>query len=454
MVGISIDSGKFSFENKGDVRPPISDKSGLKVLVLGNFSGGNECELSDRVQYRIDKDNFDEVFQKLNVGLRLPSISEPIRFKEIDDLHPDHLFSNVALFERYQTLIRQLKSPNGFQQAVDSLVEEGLVSKPEPLVSEAIESEGLLASLLVNTSATTSESAIQRLIRQTVAPYVESKGSPKIEEYCKAVELAMSQLMRQLIHSSEFQSLETCWRSVDLLNRRLDTDKDCHLHIMDVTPAELIGDFESTSGDIAASAFNKVVFELNSVAGGRQFDVVIIDASLKSSQDLNVFEVISELAEATGTLVLTGAGVESLNNLSVDLDSWMDIRKNSGFNKSYIASPNFMVRRPYGQKTSPIESFHFEELPDTNKHSYYLWGNSAYLMLIALCAEQGGECVVDRLPIHTYTQDGESEVTPCSERYLCSREVTSLEGRGCTVIQSIKGRDAVLISSWQPFFKG
>jgi type VI secretion system protein ImpC len=115
---------------------------------------------------------------------------------------------------------------------------------------------------------------------------------------------------------------------------------------------------------------------------------------------------------------------------------------------TYVASPSFMLRLPYGCKTAPIESFKFEELAAPGSHPYYLWGSSAYLLLISLSDKVNG---VSGLPIHVYTDDGETQVTPCSEYYLSSREVLNLEQKGCTVVQSVKGTNEVLISQWVAF---
>ena len=39
---------------------------------------------------------------------------------------------------------------------------------------------------------------------------------------------------------------------------------------------------------------------------------------------------------------------------------------------------------PYGKKTSPLESFDFEEFPDTPVHEDYLWGNPAFAVALLL----------------------------------------------------------------------
>jgi len=51
-----------------------------------------------------------------------------------------------------------------------------------------------------------------------------------------------------------------------------------------------------------------------------------------------------------------------------------------------------MLRRPYGAKTEPIDSFPFEEIPGTPEHETYVWGNAALAgaLVLAGAFEQGG----------------------------------------------------------------
>ena len=57
-----------------------------------------------------------------------------------------------------------------------------------------------------------------------------------------------------------------------------------------------------------------------------------------------------------------------------------------------LALPRVLLRLPYGQKTDPVESFAFEEMPGGRDPEAYLWGNPAYAcvrLIAAAFAENG-----------------------------------------------------------------
>ena len=135
MAGIRVQSGVMVFgEDKTSSSQQIGgpDKKPLQVLVLGDFAGAapRTQPLLQRKHLRVDADTFDEVFARLGVAVKLPFDEEPVRFSCLQDMHPDHLYENVSLFNRYRALKKQLQSPAHFSQAVARLSGEGLIETP------------------------------------------------------------------------------------------------------------------------------------------------------------------------------------------------------------------------------------------------------------------------------------------------------------------------------------
>ena len=69
------------------------------VGVLGDFSG-NPTEplkpLRDRKFIAIDRDNFDQVLDKMKVTVDLHGLT--LSFREFDDFHPDRIYRSAAIF--------------------------------------------------------------------------------------------------------------------------------------------------------------------------------------------------------------------------------------------------------------------------------------------------------------------------------------------------------------------
>src|SRR5262245_5989602 len=104
-----------------------SEETPFRMLLLANFSGrGEAAALAGRRPVLIDRDNFDAVMAKLDVQVRLPA-AQPgaaplvLRFKELDDFHPDRLFERLEMFGALRDLRRRLGNPKTFAAAADEV---------------------------------------------------------------------------------------------------------------------------------------------------------------------------------------------------------------------------------------------------------------------------------------------------------------------------------------------
>jgi type VI secretion system protein ImpC len=469
MATISVSSGPITFDKKNDQEPKRGgSNSALRVLVLGNFSGDTPrtLPLEARRHLRLDRDSFDEVFARLGVRLVTPLGSEPVRFQSLDELHPDHLYDSLALFARYRSLKKQLRSPSQFANAVAALRETGLIAETIPQQSAPpVQPQDNFWDSLLSSQAASSQT-IDQLIRQTIAPYLEAKPHPQTEEYSAAVNQAENQLMRQLMHASAFQQLEASWRSLDLLQRRLDLDHSCHLFVLDASIAELLADLEQAQGDNCSTALHR-----NFIQSNHQYDVVLLDhAILAESDSLNILSLAMDIAEQMGAVLLGGgaAALAGKQDFSLNSDqplpeaisqTWSQLRQRSEAARVFIAAPRYLVRLPFGKKTAATDNFAYEELPEQGAHPYYLWGNGAYLLLLAMAgareqfgsATQLAACRIEDMPLHAYVdEEGDSALQPCAEVYLSEPKVQQLEQAGLTVLQSVQNANSIFVGRWNP----
>jgi type VI secretion system protein ImpC len=111
-----------------------------------------------------------------------------------------------------------------------------------------------------------------------------------------------------------------------------------------------------------------------------------------------------------------------------------------------------------GKDTSPVESFDFEEFPESPVHEDYLWGNPAFsvaFMLAQSFSESGWEkrpaetLDLDGLPLHAWRQNGNSEVKPCAEVLLTEDTIDQILAAGLMPLVSLKGRDGVRLARFQ-----
>jgi predicted component of type VI protein secretion system len=90
----------------------------FKILILGNF-GGNAAgvaapeSIAERRIAPVDFDQLESLWElfspRLQLGLGLSSIAFDLR--DIDDFHPDHLYTTLPVFDRLRATRKALLDP-------------------------------------------------------------------------------------------------------------------------------------------------------------------------------------------------------------------------------------------------------------------------------------------------------------------------------------------------------
>ena len=454
MASISVRSGVMVFGDQKNSSGQGGSNQPLKALVLGDFAGAapRSPPLAQRKHLRLDMDTFDEVFARLGVSVKLPFDEDAVRFSSLDDMHPDHLYENISIFNRYRAIKKQLQLPAQFDRAVAQLSSEGLIDAPvenSTQTAPAAEPDLLDAILSGNISSNAGNFA-DRLIRQTIAPYLQPKDHPKVPEYVAAVDEAMGQVMRKIMHADAFQKLESGWRGLDLLRRRLDLDRGLQLWLLDTSTAEIQADLKKAGGDFSATSLSQ---NIAAQPGKAPYDIIVFSEVLSAdAAGLQQLEILLAIAEQTGALVLAGGDSQFAESIAAT-DKWAELRQRPGADRVFVSTPRFLLRLPFGKRTASIDSFAFEELPQQGAHEFYLWGSGAYLLLLALAqAEQValGASHIENLPLHVYRdEDGDEAIKPCAESYFTEKQVGELESAGFTVLQSMQNNNSVLIQRWR-----
>ncbi|WP_244506237.1 type VI secretion system contractile sheath domain-containing protein [Microbulbifer marinus] len=456
------------------------------MAILGDFSGRSSrriCEpdnLSRRPAIRLNKDNFDKVFEQLGVRLQLPVMDEPLALLEFDDLHPDYLYRRVPLFRKFIELEKRLQQPEKFAGAVEEIHRW----RPELLPSQQLheehdQHESLLDRILSSKGFsdiydTSADAQIDRLIKDIVAPYVQERPDSNQDVYLRAVQQAASEAMRKIMHDSDFQQLESGWRSLHMLLRRLEEHPNLQIHLVDVSKEELLADFAQAESDLEESQLFKCLVEREMVSGDRPYNLILGDFFIADEErDLHLLIDLATIAEAAGSAVILGgdcrlAGCASLAG-SLDVDdwhyplsqvfneSWQAVREYSGCEHVALAGPRFMLRMPFGADSARTDCFDFEELTPEHGHRYYLWGNSAYLLVLSICqqfARTGGFAPVvsasfEDLPLHLRKMPQGDWMTPCAEAQLTDRAAARFASAGISTLRSVRGKDQILLPRLQ-----
>ena len=412
----------------------------MRLLVLGDFRGAAETErppLASRPTQQVDVDTIDAVLRRMKPALTVPA--GEIRFEQIDDFHPDRLYARLELFK---ALREKRVAPPASDEDVSRLL--GKTPKAETTAAAAPAAAG----------------GLDALIREAIAPHIVKDTSAQTQAYVAAVDSAIAEQMRALLHHAAFQSLEAAWRGVHWLVSRLELDENLQLHLFDVSRTELLADLAEAKGQIANTGiYRALVDRWRNVPGAHGWSAfVTLTRFGPSTADIALLAALGLVASQAGGPILGDADEVLAGDNDAALEGWRALRQSEAAPWIALAAPRILLRAPYGSRSDPIESFTFEELVGPPVHDEFLWGDSSLGLALLIGRgftdrgwdmQLGEEREIDDLPAYTFTRNGEREMQACGERFLSEGEMRRLASAGLVPIASRRDRNAVVAVQFQ-----
>jgi len=405
----------------------------FRILLAADFSGRaargvveTGSALGERKVHRVDLDSLDDAIARLEPQVRLEG-GETLRLRELDDFLPDTLFSRVARF-------------GALKEAADADARRREPSRP---------AAGLLDRILA--------------------------GAPQEEAPAPAAGPDRpTELMRSILTDPGFRALESAWRGVDFLLRRLDVDGPLTLHLLDVSPGELRADLLA-GDDLSRSGLHRLLVEKTvGTPGGVPWAALAVLGSFgPSREDAEALGRLANLAARAGTAVLAGAepalvGAESFEKAPDPNDwsapsgdgaaAWDAFRALPAARYVGLALPRLLLRLPYGKETNAVDAFGFEELSVPPRHEEYLWGSPALATALLLgeafledgwSLRPGSSQEISGLPFALVSEDGEKHAVPCAEALFTVRAMEAVTAKGLMPLLTMKGTDTVRLAVFQ-----
>ncbi|MCF6232408.1 MAG: type VI secretion system contractile sheath large subunit [Rhodobacteraceae bacterium] len=456
------------------------------MAIIGDFTGRAARgvletgeALANRKPILLDPDTAEEVIESFATDLVLPigkdAAGVAVKLGGLDDLHPDELYENVALFGELNSLRGQLSSGATAENAAKQLRAWG-EKHGQPVVPTNSKSSGNAVpadiklsdfqKLIGDTEAKlTQPSPIDELMARIVGPHIRAIPDADATAMKGAVDEALSSAMRLVLHHPEFQSIEAQWRSIDLIARSVETDDTLDVILYDVSAEEIAADLASAD-DLATSGFARLLTEepLDEEFGRGGYSALI---------GLYTFEETPPHAELLGRIARVAAHVDApfiaaitptfLDTAKEDrhklvAEAWDTLRSMPEAGHLGLVSPRFMLRRPYGAKSEPIYEFEFEEFTMAVGLKGMLWANPAVLVAILLAKsfkengasmELGKIMALGEIPFHFVNdQYGDQVALPCTERNITLDKIEIAVTRGIMSVAGIKGRDEIRLTSF------
>ena len=456
----------------------------FRIALMGDFSGRaakGEVEvgsdLAKRRPIKLDVDTLEKVIKGFGTTLVLPIGKKgqgiEVELGSVDDLHPDELFEKVEMFAELVALKRRLASGATAKGAVTELREWGRefgkkVSPPaRSSAGNSVPADRKLSDFakLVGGKGRVQAKAspADELLSRIVGPYIQALPDPNAAAMQEAVEESLAGAMRMVLHHPEFQSVEAQWRMLDLITRSVETDAKLDIVLYDISAEELAADL-AAQDDLTQSGFCDLLVEGTPDGRGR-FSAVCGFYTFEETPPHA--ELLGRIAKVCAHVNAPFFGAISTGFMEVAKDdrhplvaeAWNALCALPEAGYVGLASPRFLLRRPYGAKTDPIYEFDFEEFTEAEGLSGMLWANPVALVVILLARSfrktgpslgLGQVMTLGGMPFH-YVKDryGDQVALPCTERNLTQTRTQAAIARGLMPVVSVKGRDEVRLTSFQ-----
>jgi type VI secretion system protein ImpC len=284
-------------------------------------------------------------------------------------------------------------------------------------------------------------------------------------------------LMQAILHNPDFQAMEAVWRATFLLVRQLETGSQLKLYLIDISKQELAADLNSATDLRETGLYRLLVEQSVETPGAEPWSIIVGNYSFgSSSDDALLLARMAKIASRARAPFLAAASPQLLGCASLAATphprewkapepelarAWAELRRLPEAGSVGLALPRFLLRLPYGKKTSPIESFEFEEFPEAPVHPVheeYLWGNPAFALALLLGQtfssagwemRPGSAMEIDQLPLYICIRGGESQAKPCAEVLLIEDAVERILDDGLIPLVSFKDRDRVRLARFQ-----
>ncbi|HZN33114.1 MAG TPA: type VI secretion system contractile sheath large subunit [Pirellulaceae bacterium] len=462
-------------------------KDVFRLAVLGDFSGrasGGQLatgdELAKRKPLAVDVDNLDELVQRMNIKLTLPIGAEggavEIPIASMDDFHPDQLYDNVEAFSALSGLRQRLKTASMFAKAAAEVQSWSGASAAEPeprpkARGSVVPVNGKLsdfAALIGQPSAKETETPIADLLKQIVGPHVVAAKDPKADKLVATVDQAIGQTMQSILHHPDFQALESVWRGLEFLVRRLETGQSLRIVVYDISAEEFAADLSATE-DLQETGLYKLLVEQPALdAQQGPITAIVTNYFLeKTPPHAELLGRMSRLCAAASAPLLAAIGTDVIKKLKPEeihpliKESWGALKSMPEAGYLGLTVPRFMLRNPYGAKTDPIDKFDFEEFTPKEGLKGMLYTSGAVLagLLLAQTYEKagsvkkislGGVMSAGDMPYYYYEDaDGDQVALPCTERLLSVDAAAHVSAQRFMPVLAIKGRPEVRLGSFQ-----
>ena len=490
-----------SFETSVTLETPsnsVVDDESFHILLLGDWSGRNhpdffQNQLSKGKLFEIDRDNFEDVLKGFEIKLELnlkndSSNTVTVDINEFDDFHPDNIFRQLPCFSHLRDIRKRLLNSDTFDSAArevnswsDSETEDKIVSdNPNQSSQISDSSENLLDRILnlennieVSPARKNKKTELDVLIGNLVKPFLVQTNEVEQAKLLEIVDQVTGDLMREILAHPRFREMESSWRGLYFLVKRIETDTQLKLFLYDTGKRQLATDLKSVA-DLSDTVFFQALTGNNEqqtdrnwavICGNYDFNLNVDDTSLlmrlaKISKNLNApFLSYLQLNSLNASEVgdnFTEAPLIFFDDTETKLlDSLRSIPES---NYLGFVSPRILTRLPYLNDTEPLEIFVFDEFDTYFSIDQCNWMNPIFGCAFLFAQNfifsgwdfmNNPQYQIEDLPYFVFQKDGDNYFQHSLKIIFNQKNAAKLMDLGFMTFISFKDSDFIRLARFQ-----
>src|ERR1700712_694144 len=220
-----------------------------------------------------------------------------------------------------------------------------------------------------------------------------------LDFHIDALDRRVNKHLDDVLHSAQFQAVESAWRGLKYLVDRTDFRENVRIEVLDCSKETLQQDFDDTPEVIESGLYHHAYIQEYDTPGGQPIGSIISDFEfVNSAKDIALLRNISKVSAAAhmpfiGAVGARFFGKESMGDVIAIQDigdyferaeylKWVAFRKTDDARYIGLTMPRVLGRQPYGPTHTPVRNLNYSETVKGTNPSRFLWISASF----AFCA--------------------------------------------------------------------
>ena len=293
-----------------------------------------------------------------------------------------------------------------------------------------------------------------------------------VDDFISEIDQQISTQVNEVLHSEQFQKLESSWRSLKYLVDNTEFRQNIRIEVLNGSKQDLLDDFQDATDWQKSGLFKTVYRDQYNTFGGNPYGLMVSNYTFDhGTPDCELLSEISRVAAVAKCPFLGGVdstmfgkkekSFEGLPRMAEMYEifeqpqytKWNAFRDSDDSRYIGLCMPRFLLRKPYTVEDQDVKDFTFEEDVRVEHHGRYLWGNASFAMATrmtesfakfgwynSVVGPTSGGTVPD-LPLHQYEATGQYQTKIPTETLISEDMDVDLCNFGFIPLVMRKGSD-------------